>query len=93
MCSQPACMGSGGQPTGHSLGCLRGAAADSGVFFPVSAGHFKGHLRQREGGVRSTGLNCTWAGCPLGTGSHDTYENLYLSPLSSFLEKTFCKLE
>lgn len=23
----------------------------------------------------------------------DTYENLYLSPLRSFLEKTFCKLE
>lgn len=25
--------------------------------------------------------------------SSDTYENLYLSPLRSFLEKTFCKLE
>lgn len=32
-------------------------------------------------------------GSPLGPGRRNTHENLYLSPLSSFLEKTFCKLE
>lgn len=43
-----------------------------------------------QGSLRGLGLGSSALWSLWGS---DTYENLYLSPLRSFLEKTFCKLE